>query len=139
MNDYLKGLVNNSLGKLVKAKCIEFNSEDSTVNSTTLGRLASFYYLSHETLEYLNNALVPDLKIASLISVLANVKEFSGMPVRHNEDVLNEALTHLVPLKVSKHDLDNPHVKANLLIQAHLERCPLPITDYHTDTKSVLD
>lgn len=48
--------------------------------------------------------------------MLANAKEFFGLPVRHNEDVLNEALTHLVPLKVSKHDLENPHVKANLLI-----------------------
>jgi activating signal cointegrator complex subunit 3 len=70
---------------------------------------------------------------------LANAKEFFGLPVRHNEDVLNEALTHLVPIKVAKHDLENPHVKANLLIQAHLQRCPLPITDYFTDTKSVLD
>ncbi len=59
--------------------------------------------------------------------------------MRHNEDVLNEALTHLVPIKVKKHDLENPHVKANLLLQAHFERCPLPITDYITDTKSVLD
>lgn len=80
-----------------------------------------------------------DVPISSLIGVLANAKEFFGLPVRHNEDVLNEALTHLVPIKVPKHDLENPHVKANLLIQAHLQRCPLPITDYFTDTKSVLD
>lgn len=51
-----------------------------------------------------------------LIHVLSNAKEFFGLPVRHNEDVLNEALTHLVPHKVNKHDLENPHVKANLLI-----------------------
>jgi activating signal cointegrator complex subunit 3 len=48
--------------------------------------------------------------------VLSNAKEFAGLPVRHNEDILNEALTHLVPLKVSKHNLEDPHVKANLLI-----------------------
>ena len=65
---------------------------------------------------------------------MANVKEFEGLPVRHNEDVLNEGLAHLVPLKVSMHDLENPHVKANLLIQAHFSRCPLPIADYITDT-----
>jgi activating signal cointegrator complex subunit 3 len=59
--------------------------------------------------------------------------------VRHNEDVLNEALSHLVPIKVPKYDLESPHVKANLLLQAHFDRCPLPITDFVTDTKSVLD
>jgi activating signal cointegrator complex subunit 3 len=35
--------------------------------------------------------------------------------------------------------LESPHVKANLLLQAHFDRCPLPITDFITDTKSVLD
>jgi activating signal cointegrator complex subunit 3 len=64
----------------------------------------------------MNNALVADVSVASLIQILANAKEFYGLPVRHNEDVLNEGLTHLVPIKVPKHDLENPHVKANLLI-----------------------
>ena len=77
--------------------------------------------------------------IDKLIDILSKAQEFAGLPVRHNEDILNEALTHLVPLKVPKHDLENPHVKANLLLQAHFDRCPMPITDFITDSKSVLD
>ena len=53
--------------------------------------------------------------------------------------MLNEALAHLVPIPVNMHDLESPHVKANLLLQAHFDRSPLPITDFYTDTKSVLD
>lgn len=34
---------------------------------------------------------------------------------------------------------DDPHTKANLLLQAHLGRLPLPISDYVTDTKGALD
>ncbi len=34
---------------------------------------------------------------------------------------------------------DDPHAKASLLLQAHLGRTPLPISDYFTDTRSVLD
>ena len=64
----------------------------------------------------MSKKLGPEDGISTLISMLSNAKEFSGLPVRHNEDVLNEALTHLVPLKVPKHDLENPHVKANLLL-----------------------
>lgn len=109
-------MVHTSLAKLINSGCVEFNSEDETVNATTLGRLASFYYLSHETIQYLNGSLGPDVPISQLIAVLSNAKEFFGLPVRHNEDVLNEALTHLVPVKVPKHDLENPHVKANLLL-----------------------
>ena len=34
---------------------------------------------------------------------------------------------------------DDPHTKANLLFQAHFLRLELPMADYATDTKSVLD
>ena len=55
-------------------------------------------------------------RIDELIGILSNSKEFAGLPVRHNEEVLNEALTHLVPIKVPKHDLESPNVKSNLLL-----------------------
>jgi activating signal cointegrator complex subunit 3 len=64
----------------------------------------------------MKQSLKPNLPVGTLINMLSNAKEFSGLPVRHNEDILNEALTHLVPLKVPKHDLESPHVKANLLL-----------------------
>lgn len=139
INKYLRNLVSTTLEKLVKAGCIEYNKTDETLIPTTLGYLASFYYLSHETIQYLGEKITSKTKIDELIGIMSNAKEFAGLPVRHNEDVLNEALTHLVPIKVPKHDLESPHVKSNLLLQAHFERCPLPITDYITDTKSVLD
>jgi len=139
INKYLRQLVATTIDKLVRAGCVEYNKEDESLLPTTLGYLASFYYLSHETIKYLGEKLTSKTRIDELIGILSNAKEFAGLPVRHNEDVLNEALTHLVPIKVPKHDLESPHVKSNLLLQAHFERCPLPITDYITDTKSVLD
>lgn len=36
-------------------------------------------------------------------------------------------------------NMDSPHVKACLLMQAHFSRLPLPCADYLTDLKSVLD
>jgi activating signal cointegrator complex subunit 3 len=135
----LKHLVTATLDKLIRAGCIEYQKDDQSLSPTTLGYLASFYYLSHETIRYLGDKLGASTPIDELVMILSNAKEFAGLPVRHNEDVLNEALTHLVPISVPKHDLESPHVKSNLLLQAHFERCPLPITDYITDTKSVLD
>lgn len=40
---------------------------------------------------------------------------------------------------IDKKSADDPHAKASLLLQAHLGRTPLPISDYFTDTRSVLD
>lgn len=139
VNVYLKELVESTLKKLEKAECVELEVDSDQVRPTTLGYLASFYYLSHETIKHLSDSLKTPQGIGELIDILSKAKEFAGLPVRHNEDVLNEALSHLVPLKVPKHNLESPHVKANLLLQAHFDRCPLPITDFITDTKSVLD
>lgn len=71
--------------------------------------------------------------------VLVDSTEFSQLPVRHNEDLVNTDLAKTCPLEVNAYTMDSPHTKAHLLIQAHLSRLPLPCTDYVTDTKSVMD
>ena len=53
INQYLKQLVQKTIDKLMRAKCIEYNKENESLAPTTLGYLASFYYLSHETIQQL--------------------------------------------------------------------------------------
>lgn len=140
LNDYLMDLIKGCLEKLEKAKCIELNKEDGSLVSTSFGYLCSFYYIFHETIFRLLENIKPGMKNQGhFIPLLTDCKEFDGLPVRHNEDVLNEALAVMCPIKLPKKDFDSPHVKSNLLLQAHFSRIPLPITDYITDTKSVLD
>lgn len=43
------------------------------------------------------------------------------------------------PNPVDPLNMDSPHVKTCLLLQAHFARLPLPCADYLTDLKSVLD
>lgn len=45
----------------------------------------------------------------------------------------------MCPLEVNSYTLDNSHTKAHLLLQAHFSHLQLPIADYYTDLKSVLD
>lgn len=59
--------------------------------------------------------------------------------MRHNEDKLNLLLAKEVRWDVDEASIGDPHIKTNLLLQAHLSRLPLPITDYVTDTKTALD
>jgi activating signal cointegrator complex subunit 3 len=139
INDYLNSLVNENLAKLRDSGCVELATDSDSISPTQLGHLASFYYVSHETVAHLQNTIHGSSSIAQLIDVLSRCQEFKGLPVRHNEEILNESLSHVVPLPVNRHTLDSPHTKTNLLLQAHFERCPLPITDFITDSKSVLD
>ena len=74
----------------------------------------------------------------ALLQVLADTAEFDELPVRHNEDLMNAELASQCPIKAAGTD-DSPHVKCHLLLQCHFARLKLPIADYKTDTKSVLD
>lgn len=60
-------------------------------------------------------------------------------PVRHNEDVLNEELADSLGMTDRLFSFDDPHVKAQLLLHARLRGARLPIADYTTDTRSVLE
>lgn len=138
VNTFLTDLIDSVLGKLVESKCIEV--EDGFIQPLPMGHIASFYYITHKTVHILQEKLNgPAASFEQLISVLSGVPEFSEIPVRHNEDHMNEELSRLVPFKVDQKSLDSPHTKTNLLLQAHFSRVPLPIIDYLTDTKLVID
>lgn len=74
------------------------------------------------------------MDMPTLLRLLSEAEEYSELPVRHNEDKLNAELARDVPWPVDARNIDDPHVKANLLFQAHFSRCRLPISDYITDT-----
>jgi activating signal cointegrator complex subunit 3 len=61
------------------------------------------------------------------------------LPVRHNEDIQNEEMSKGVRFPLGPGAWDSPHVKTELLLQAHMQRMQLPIVDYMTDTRSVME
>lgn len=139
VNKFLSNIVDKGLNELERSCCIEFGEDRRSVESTTLGKIASFYYLSHETILLFHDQLSKNITLENLFIVLTLAKEYAELPVRHNEDLLNEKLSKQCPLPVNPHTFDSAHTKAFLLLQAHLLRLPLPCVDYLTDTKSVLD
>ncbi|CAH0402336.1 unnamed protein product [Chilo suppressalis] len=139
VNYYLSNLVQTSLDQLSDANCVEIEEDQRTVHSTWMGRIASYYYLSHKTMAHFSRELRGDLNADQLLRVLSDANEYATLPVRHNEDLLNGELSQSCRLQVDALSLDSSNVKAFLLLQAHMTRLPLPNTDYLTDTKSVLD
>ena len=105
---------------------------------TSLGAIASFYYLEHGTMRLLIDRLGDTTEPAALLRLMCDAVEFSELPVRHNEEELNEGLARALPWP-ARGAYDSPHVKAFLLLQARMAHAPLPITDFISDTKSVLD
>ena len=138
INDFLVRTVDDALKRLSDSKCVNLIDE-FTFEPMPLGFLASYYYIKHETISFFDKNLTEDLSIMKLIDILSKAKEFDEVPVRHNEDNYNEGLAKICPYPVNKRTLDSPNTKTNLLFQAHFSRLPLPIRDYLTDMKLVLD
>lgn len=96
---------------------------------------------------------VDEQSIAWILYVLSSSHEFDELPVRHNEEFLNQDLSAELMWGPDTADLlagskqparnieifEDPHTKCFLLLQGHLERASLPISDYVNDTKSVVE
>lgn len=135
-------MIDDTFADLAAAGCVEVTGD--AVKATAAGQVASYYYLDYRSVGVVRAGLLARgsgarLEPRELLRVLADVWEFAELPVRHNEEGLNAGLARRLPWRVDAATLDSPHTKAFLLLQAHLARCPLPISDYINDTKSVLD
>lgn len=139
-NEYMIELVNKSLDELAESSCVEvFPNGD--VDPTPLGKIMSYYYLSHMTIRHLSKHAKAGAEFVDVLSWMSRASEYDELPVRHNEDLVNETLSQNLPFPGHTFGLPmwSPHVKAFLLLQAHMSRIDLPITDYVGDQTSVLD
>ncbi|MBN3311110.1 ASCC3 protein, partial [Amia calva] len=139
INKFLSNLVEKSLRDLECSYCMEIGEDCRTIVPLTYGRIASYYYLKHQTVRMFKERLKPECTIEDLLSVLTDAEEYAELPVRHNEDQMNSELAHQLPVQVNPHSFDSAHTKTHLLLQAHFSRAALPCPDYATDTKTVLD
>ncbi|KAJ3405457.1 activating signal cointegrator 1 complex subunit [Chytriomyces hyalinus] len=168
INKFLSNLIEVTLNDLAAAFCIEID-QGFYVKPTVYGRIASYYYLSYKTVGLMMRRLTKAYKavgntdkgeradgdFAHMLRILSDAPEYNELPVRHNEDKMNITLEESVPMPVviywrpgmelfggspTNTNFEDPHVKAYLLLQAHLTRVQrLPCSDYSTDTTSVLD
>ncbi|XP_049753918.1 activating signal cointegrator 1 complex subunit 3 isoform X2 [Elephas maximus indicus] len=139
VNKFLSNLVEKSLVELEHSYCIKIGEDNRSIETRTYGRIASYYYLKHQTVKMFKEHLKPECSVEELLSILSDAEEYTDLPVRHNEDHMNSELAKCLPIQLNPHSFDSPHTKAHLLLQAHLSRAMLPCPDYDTDTKTVLD
>jgi hypothetical protein len=56
--------------------------KEGLVEATMVGRIASFYYLQHETMSLMSNHLHEDTNFKSVLQVLSSAPEYDELPVR---------------------------------------------------------
>uniref|UniRef100_A0A8C1HQS5 Activating signal cointegrator 1 complex subunit 3 n=1 Tax=Cyprinus carpio carpio TaxID=630221 RepID=A0A8C1HQS5_CYPCA len=131
LQDHLSELVENTLQDLEQSKCISIEDE-MDVAPLNLGMIAAYYYINYTTIgedslclthfiEVTMNREATDLFSCIIIS---NAAEYKNIPIRHHEDTLLR-------------QFNDPHVKTNLLLQAHLSRMQLS-AELQSDTEEIL-
>lgn len=57
--------------------------------STPSAKVGSNYYLDYHTVKFMKDKLHPNLSLVNVIKLMCDTYEFSEVPVRHNEELMN--------------------------------------------------
>jgi len=100
--------------------------------------IAAYYYINYTTIELFSMSLNNKTKIRGLIEIVAAAAEFEDLQIRHGEDSLLRNLSNKLPNKLGGGSkFNDPHIKTNVLLQAHLSRIQLS-AELQQDTETVI-
>jgi len=117
-------LVHSAAYLLNKHNLIRYDRSAGTFRPTTLGRIASHYYIKHASIAVYAEHIRPGMGMLDLFKVFSLSSEFKYIPVRDSESVELERLLGTVPVPV-RGSHDDPRTKINVLLQAHISRMRL--------------
>jgi pre-mRNA-splicing helicase BRR2 len=124
VSDHLSELIETVLGDLEESKCVAVEG-DGVVSPLNLGMLASYYYVLYTTIELFANSLKRKHRLRPIMELLSSASEFDDLAVRRKESGELQLMSNHMPHKLEKPAFNDPHVKTNLLLQAHLSRVAL--------------
>lgn len=117
-------LIHSAAAVLEKASLVKYDKKTGRLQSTDLGRVASHYYITHNSMLTYNLHIQPSVSPIELFRVFALSDEFKYIPVRQDEKLELAKLLGRVPIPV-KETIDEPQCKINVLLQAYVSRLKL--------------
>ncbi|TRY60612.1 hypothetical protein DNTS_007571 [Danionella cerebrum] len=83
MNKYLSTLVERSLRDLECSYCMEIQEDEQSIEPLTYGRIASYYYLKHQSVRMFRERLKPELSVQELLAILSVSKHTHALTRPH--------------------------------------------------------
>jgi pre-mRNA-splicing helicase BRR2 len=117
-------LVHAAAVVLERCNLAKYDKKSGHLQSTELGRIASHYYISHNSMATYNLHIQPGISAIELFRVFALSEEFKYIPVRQDEKLELAKLLGKVPIPV-KEGIEEPQAKINVLLQAYISRLKL--------------
>lgn len=107
-----------------KSQLIKFDRRTGQFQPTELGRIASHFYCTHQTMSTYNQLLKPTLSEIELFKVFSLSSEFRNIGIREEEKLELQKIMERVPIPL-KESLDEPSAKINVLLQAYISQLKL--------------
>ncbi|KAL5528515.1 BRR2 [Sanghuangporus sanghuang] len=117
-------IAHSAAALLEKCNLIKYERQSGKFTSTELGRIASHYYVTYNSMATYNQHLRPTMSTLELFRVFALSNEFKLIPVRQDEKLELSKLLERVPIPV-KESVDEPAAKINVLLQAYVSQLKL--------------
>ena len=117
-------LAHAALTVLDRDGLVKYERKSGLAQITALGRVASYFYLRHESVAKYASDLKPNLTDIDILRVFAQSAEFKYITVREEEKVELSKLVELVPIPI-KGGSEDACSKINVLLQAYVSRLSL--------------
>ena len=103
-------LIHTAASILDKSNLIKYDKKSGSFQVTDLGRIASHYYCTYETMDTYNGLLKQQLTEIELMRIFARSSEFKYLRVREEEKLELAKLNERVPIPI-KESIDEPTAK----------------------------
>ncbi|KAF2085665.1 Sec63-domain-containing protein [Saccharata proteae CBS 121410] len=117
-------LIHSAAVVLERCNLVKYDKKTGKMTATELGRIASHYYITNNSMATYNTHIQPNISTIELFRVFALSDEFKYIPVRQDEKLELAKLLGRVPIPV-KESIEEPHAKINVLLQAYISRLKL--------------
>ncbi|KAL2892261.1 DExH-box ATP-dependent RNA helicase DExH12 [Bienertia sinuspersici] len=117
-------LIHSAAIILDKNNLIKYDRKSGYFQVTDLGRIASYYYITHGTISTYNEHLKPTMGDIELCRLFSLSEEFKYVTVRQDEKVELAKLLDRVPIPI-KESSEEPSAKINVLLQAYISQLKL--------------
>jgi len=124
LRHHRRDLVHSAATLLEKSQLVRYDRRSGALQSTLLGRVSSYYYISHESMQTYNKHMKPHMNDIELFRLFSLSGEFTHIHVREEEKIELARLSQRVPIPV-KEAIDEPTAKVNILLQAYISNLSL--------------
>lgn len=123
--------------QLHKTQMIVYDDRTDFLTPKDLGRVASNFYISHNSIEIFNKMMKQKMSEADVFAMIASATEFAQMQSRDNEQQeLDQLKQFSSPCQIKSEGSSTPG-KVNILLQGYISKAPIDDFALVSDTNYV--